>query len=80
VRTARAEITDRMLIAGARHLGAVLDEYAMHYNGHRPHRGRKLRPPGADEIAPPIAVDVAAPEIQRRRVLRGLINEYERAA
>ena len=27
VRTARAEVTDRMLIAGPRHLRAVLDEY-----------------------------------------------------
>jgi len=80
VRTARAEVTDRMLIAGPRHLHAVLDEYAVHYNEHRPHRGRNLRPPGADEIAASVAVDVAAPVIRRRRVLGGLINEYERAA
>ena len=32
VRTARAEVTDRMLIAGPRHLRAVLDEYVAHYN------------------------------------------------
>ena len=31
VRTARAEVTDRMLITGPRHLRAVLDEYADHY-------------------------------------------------
>jgi len=31
-RTARVEVTDRMLIAGPRHLRAVLDEYAAHYN------------------------------------------------
>src|SRR5204862_4208682 len=30
VRTARAEVTDRMLIAGPRHLHAVLDEYVTH--------------------------------------------------
>ena len=48
VRTARAEVTDRMLIAGPRHLRAVLDEYAGHYNQHRPHRARDLRPPDCD--------------------------------
>jgi hypothetical protein len=31
VRTVRAEVTDRMLIAGPKHLRAVLDEYAAHY-------------------------------------------------
>jgi len=37
VRTARAEVTDRMLIAGPRHLHMVVDQYAVHYNEHRPH-------------------------------------------
>src|SRR5690349_17156886 len=36
VRTVRSEVTDRMLIAGPRHLHAVLDECALHYNVHRP--------------------------------------------
>jgi len=36
VRTVRAEVTDRMLIAGARHLSTVLDEYVVHYNEHLP--------------------------------------------
>jgi hypothetical protein len=30
VRTARAEVTDRMLIAAPRHLRAILAEYAAH--------------------------------------------------
>jgi putative transposase len=45
VLAARAEITDRMLIFGERHLRSVLAEYARHYNGRRPHRGRQLRRP-----------------------------------
>jgi putative transposase len=51
VRTARAEVTDRMLITGPRHLHAVLGEYFAHYNQHRPHRARNLRPPDNDDNA-----------------------------
>ena len=76
VLTARTEVTDRMLILGERHLQSVLAEYARHYNGGRPHRGRQLRPPRPDH---PIA-DFAQERIKRRAVLGGLINEYERAA
>jgi putative transposase len=36
VLTARTEVTDRMLIFGQRHLRAILDQYAAHYNGRRP--------------------------------------------
>jgi putative transposase len=57
-----------------------MDEYAVHYNEHRPHRARKLCPPGTDDIAPAVITDLAAPKIWRRRILGGLINEYERAA
>ena len=80
VRTTRAEVTDRMLIAGPRHLRVILDQFSAHYNEHRPHRARNLRPPGADEIAPAVIADLATAEIRRRRVLGGLINEYDRAA
>jgi transposase InsO family protein len=80
VRTARAEVTDRMLIARERHLRRVLDEYAAHYNQHRPHRALNLRPPGAAEGPPAPVTDLATAKIRRRRVLGGLISEYERAA
>ena len=80
VRTVRAEVTDRMLIAGPRHLRAVLDEYAAHYNRHGPHRVRNLRPPDCDDITVAVTGDLVAAGIRRQRVLGGLINEYERAA
>jgi putative transposase len=48
-RTARAEVTDRMLIAGPRHLRLVLDAYAAHFKRYRPHRARYLRPPDGDD-------------------------------
>jgi transposase InsO family protein len=80
VRTARAEATDRMLIAGSRHLRTVLDQYAAHYNQHRPHRARNLRPPDGDDITMAVLSDLTAARIRRRRVLGGLISEYQRAA
>jgi putative transposase len=80
VRTVRAEVTDRMLIAGPRHLHTVLDKYAAHYNQHRPHRARNLRPPNCDQVLPAPPADPATARIRRRRVLGGLINEYEQAA
>jgi putative transposase len=76
VLTARSEVTDRMLILGERHLRRTLDEYARHYNGHRPHRGLQLQPPHSDQ---PVT-DLTQERINRRSVLGGLINEYERAA
>jgi putative transposase len=79
VRTVRAEVTDRMLIAGPRHLQTVLDEYVAHYNQHRPHRARNLRPPDGDTIAAPVTA-LATARIRRREVLGGLIHEYGRAA
>jgi putative transposase len=76
VLTVRTEVIDRMLIFGERHLRTVLAEYETHYNGRRPHRSRQIRPPRPDH---PVA-DLSQSQIQRRPVLGGLINEYERAA
>ncbi|MDH6109175.1 putative transposase [Kitasatospora sp. MAP12-15] len=72
IRTVRAECTDRLLIAGERHLRAVLDEYTEHYNAGRAHRGLDLRAPN-DE---PNVIPMPATVVRRRRVLGGLINEY----
>ena len=38
IASARRECTDRIVIAGRRHLHHVLNEYLDHYNTHRPHR------------------------------------------
>ena len=80
VRTARSECTDRMLIAGPRHLRTVLDEYALHYNQRRPHRARNLRPPDYDDRATGPVIDLATARIRRKKILGGLIHEYQRAA
>jgi transposase InsO family protein len=76
VLTARTEVTDRMLTFSERHLRMILAEYETHYNGRRPHRSRQLRPPRPGH--PP--ADLSKKRIQRRPLLGGLINEYERAA
>jgi putative transposase len=80
VRTVRAEVTDRMLIAGPRHLRAVLDEYVAHYDQHRPHRARSLRPPDCDDTTLAPVNDLAMVRTRRYNVLGGLSYEYERAA
>ena len=76
VRTARTELTDRILIFGERHLQTVLAQFGAHYNARRPHRALQLRPPRPDHPAPRLDRQ----QIRRRSVLGGLISEYERAA
>ena len=65
-----------MLILGERHLRVVMAEYAAHYNGRRPHRGRDPRAPQPDH---PVA-DLSQLRIRHRPVLGGPLNEYQRAA
>ena len=55
----------RMLITGLRHLRAVLDEYAAHYNRHRPHRARNLRPPDFGDVTTALVADLATARIRR---------------
>ncbi len=76
VLTARTEVTGRMPIFGERHLRLISARYEGHYNGRRPHRSRQLRPPRPGHRAAGLSQE----QIQRRPVLGGLINEYERAA
>lgn len=73
--TLRRECLDHILILGEGHLRKVLAEFALHYNGHRPHQSLRQEPP----CRPGHTVEITA-RIERRQVLSGLINEYHRAA
>jgi hypothetical protein len=75
IRTARAECTDRMFIYDEHHLRSVLSEYAGHYNRHRPHQSRQQRPPDQEtQPADPLNLPV-----RRRKILGGVISEYQAA-
>src|SRR5262245_37388793 len=50
VRTVRRECLDRILIYSTGHLLTALREYLAHYNGHRPHQGRRQRSPDRDTL------------------------------
>ena len=76
VGTLRRECLDHLLIYGERHLRTVLVEYERHFNDHRPHQGRSLRPPLHD---PNEVIDMTA-RIHRRSTVTGLISAYRRAA
>ena len=47
VGTLRRELLDRILILGPAHARRILGEYAVHYNGHRPHQSLNQRHPNA---------------------------------
>jgi putative transposase len=77
VGSARRECTDRMLVAGERHLRLILGEYADHYNSHRPHRSLQQEPP-TGRTHPP--AEVTGMRVLRRDRLGGLIHEYSQVA
>jgi putative transposase len=76
VGTARRELTDRLLIINEHHLKSVLNRYVSHYNHRRPHRARDHTLPRPDHPTR----NPSCRSVRRRRVLGGLINEYEPAA
>ena len=79
IRTLRTECTDRLLIAGERHLQRVLVAYVRHYNQHRPHRSLALASPQRP-LAPIHAPAPTGRQVHRRTILGGLIHQYEAAA
>jgi transposase InsO family protein len=80
VRTVRTECTDRMLVTGERHLHAVLAQYVEHYNTGRSHQGHDMSLRAPDDNPDIIPFPPPADRIRRKRVLGGLINQYEAAA
>jgi putative transposase len=76
--TFRRELPDRILIVGEWHLARVLREYVAHYNGHRPHRSRRQRPP--DMQAQPLRDVADLRSVRRKRIIAGVVNEYHHAA
>ena|SRR6266542_3790724 len=80
VGTLRRELLDRMLILNETHLRRVLDEYVIHYNGHRPHWALGQCCPNEGPTADPRIAELSAHRVHRLPILRGLINEYHRAA
>jgi putative transposase len=80
VRTVRGECTDRMIIAGGRHLRVVLDEFIKHYNTGRSHQGEGLGLRAPNDDPKVIALPGPDERIRRRTVLGGLTSEYQQAA
>ncbi|MEU1450388.1 integrase core domain-containing protein, partial [Streptomyces mirabilis] len=77
--TLRREALDHLLILNEAHARRVLDVYAFHYNGYRPHQARGQLPPLAQEHPVP-STDLTAHRLLRTRVLGGVIKEYRYAA
>ncbi len=73
----RRELPDRILLLNAAHARAVLGEYEIHFNAHRPHRGLEHAAQPR-----PLPTTLADPDtlVRRRDRLDGLIHEYAQVA
>ncbi|MFD8382419.1 integrase core domain-containing protein [Streptomyces sp. NPDC059679] len=78
--TLRRGLLDHVLIWNETHARHVLDVYARHYNGHRPHQARGQRPPLTDSRTAPLTDSSTPRRLLQTRVLGGLINVYRHAA
>ena len=77
IASARCECTDRIRIAGRRHLHHTLSEYVDHYNTHRPRRTLGQRPPDGRSHITPADDNI---RVLRRDRLGGLLQEYSQVA
>ena len=77
VRTIRQECLDHLLIIPRRQLEAVLAGFVLHYNRGRPHRGLELCTPEARAVVAPTKL---VSRLRSKKILGGLIHEYELAA
>jgi hypothetical protein len=76
VRTARTELSDRILIFGERHPRSALTRYGAHYNARRPTPSAP-----ASSATPRPSRSASRPAASQTPIgPRGLIGEYERAA
>jgi transposase InsO family protein len=81
VGTLRRELLDCVLILSGQHLQTILTEYQTHYNTARPHQGIAQHVPDDERHAPRASVtNIDIPQIRRKPVLGGLINEHMHAA
>lgn len=76
IRSVREECTNRVLIFDKGHAEKILQEYAHHFNTHRPHQARNQLAPLDD----PNIIPLPTARIERRQAVAGLINEYHRTA
>jgi hypothetical protein len=76
LRSVRDECTDRLLIYHERPTRTVLDQFTQRVNNHRPHQSLNQHPPHHN---PTTTIPLNTP-IRHHRTLRGVINEYHRAA
>jgi putative transposase len=80
VRTVRTERLDWLLILNDQHLERILDVFADHYNGHRPHRSLPLAPPVTRRPGVISASPFGDARISRRDRLGGVVHEYSLVA
>jgi putative transposase len=80
VRTVRTECLDWLLVLNHQHLQRIVDVFADHYNGHRPHRALSLAPPVPTRSDVPSTSSFGDARISRRDRLGGVVREYSLVA